>query len=93
MKSFSNLTFDVFVKYMLKNNKKWSIYIASERNIWLHELRSAKILALAGYCVEFLSETSLRSPDIRLDGVEYEIKSPEIGKISSLEQIIRTTLR
>ena len=28
-----------------------------------------------------------------MDGVEYEIKSPETGKTSSLEQIIRTALK
>lgn len=35
----------------------------------------------------------MHSPDIRLDGIEYEIKSPETRKTSSLEQLIRTALK
>ena len=69
------------------------VYIAPGRNPWPHELRTAKILALAGHYVEFLPEGNLHSPDIRLDGVEYEIKSPETEKTSSLEQSIRTALK
>ena len=78
---------------MSVKGQKHGIYIAPGRNPWPHELRAAKILALAGHYVEFLPENSLHTPDIRLDGVEYEIKSPETEKTSSLEQSIRTALK
>jgi len=78
---------------MKKSERKQGVYIAPGRNPWPHELHTAKILALAGHYVEFLPEGNLHSPDIYLDGVEFEIKSPETGKVSSLEQSIRTALR
>lgn len=78
---------------MSKVEQPGGIYIAPGRNIWPHELRVAKILALAGHRVEFLLESNLHTPDICLDGIEYEIKSPETDKISSLEQSIRTALK
>lgn len=78
---------------MPEKDKKRGVYIAPGRSPWSHELRTAKILALAGHYVEFLPESSLHTPDIRLDGVEYEIKSPETEKTSSLEQSIRTALK
>ena len=78
---------------MNKTNQQRGVYIAPGRNPWPHELRTAKVLALAGYYVEFLPESNLHSPDIRLDGVEYEMKSPETEKTSSLEQTIRTALK
>ena len=78
---------------MNKTEQRGGVYIAPGRNPWPHELRTAKILALAGYYVEFLPEGNLHTPDIRLDGVEYETKSPETEKTSSLEQSIRTALK
>lgn len=72
---------------------KQGIYIPSKRNPWPHEMHAAKIIAASGHYVEFLEETALHTPDIRLDGVEYEIKSPETSKTSSLEQTIRTALK
>ena len=56
-------------------------------------MRIAKLLALAGHYVEFLQESSLPTADIRLDGIEYEIKSPETAKLSSVEQLIRKALK
>lgn len=53
----------------------------------------AEILAAAGHCVEFLEEGALPRADIRLDGVEYEIKSPETAKLASVEQLIRKALK
>ena len=45
-------------------------------NPWPHEQRVAKVLALAGHSVEFIPETSIKTPDIILDNTRYEIKSP-----------------
>lgn len=74
---------------MLEKNKKRGVYIASGRNPWPHELRVAKILALAGHYVEFLPEGNLHSPDIRLDGAGYEIKSPEAFNTNTFEHKIK----
>ena len=52
-------------------------------------MRVAKILALAGHYVEFLEETNLHTADIRLDGIEYEIKSPESFNPNTLEHKLK----
>ena len=78
---------------MSEIERQRGVYIAPGRNPWPHELRTARVLALAGHYVEFLPEGNLHSPDVRLDGVEYEIKSPETEKTSSLEQTIRAALK
>ncbi len=74
--------------------KPAGIYIApNRRRPWDHELHAAAILARAGHCIEFLPEGLLPCADILLDGVEYEIKSPETSKLSSIEQLIRKALK
>ena len=65
------------------------VYIVPGRNPWPHEMRVANILALAGHYVEFLEESSLRAPDIRLDGTEYEIKSPESFNANTFEHKLK----
>lgn len=69
------------------------IFIDPERRPWPHELRTARTLALAGYRVDFLPESSLLSADILLDGVEFEMKAPKTDKTESLEQLIRKALK
>lgn len=61
--------------------------------MWPHELRVAEILAADGHVVEFLREGLLPEADILLDGICYEIKSPETAKLSSVEQLIRKALK
>ena len=72
---------------------KTGVYIAPGRKLWAQEKRVAEILALDGHYVEFLVEGLLPSADIRLDGVEFEIKSPESFNPNTLEHTIRDTLK
>lgn len=79
---------------MKKNYAKAEIIIPAGRQIWPHEIRVAQILAMAGHRVEFLVETNnLPTADIKLDGVEYEIKSPEKMNANSLEHLLKDALR
>lgn len=78
---------------MKKSTKKGRIIIPAGRKPWPHELRVAEILAAAGHMVEFLPETSLKTADIRLDGVEYEIKSPFTNKPDKLERNLKRALK
>lgn len=78
---------------MKKSTKKGRIIIPAGRKPWPHELRVAEILAAAGHMVEFLPETSLRTADILLDGVEYEIKSPRSSTPNSLEHLLKKSLK
>lgn len=74
--------------------KKQGIFIESGRILWPQEMRIARILAAAGHDVEFLRERhNLHTADMLLDGIEYEVKSPETSKLASIEQLIRKALK
>ena len=75
------------------NKRKRGIYIAPGRRPWQHELRVAELLALEGHYVEFLKEGLLASADIRLDGIEFEIKSPERFNPNTFEHTIRDAIK
>ena len=49
----------------------------------------AEILSLAGHYIEFLEEGNLHTADIKLDGIEYEIKSPESFNANTLEHTLK----
>lgn len=60
----------------MNSSKKGHIIIPASVTPWPHELRVAKILAMAGFAVEFLPPARIKTADIKLNGVEFEIKSP-----------------
>lgn len=79
---------------MMKDNSlKGKVITPATINPWPHEIRVAKILALAGHAVIFLERTNLHTPDILLDGIEYEIKSPEAFNTNTLEHTIKDALK
>ncbi|MBQ6593683.1 hypothetical protein IJI00_01255 [Candidatus Saccharibacteria bacterium] len=61
-------------------------------NPWPHEKQVAKILALAEHYVEFIPETSIKTPDIYLERTIFEIKSPISDKIDAIERNITRAL-
>lgn len=70
------------------------IFTPADRKVWSHERHVAEILAQAGHYVEFLLESSIHTPDIRLDGTtEYEIKSPESSRAITIERAIKKALK
>lgn len=69
------------------------VVVPANANPWPHELRVAKILALAGYAVEFIPETNTKTADILLDGIEFEIKSPKSANANSLEHILKKAVK
>ena len=79
---------------MSSKSKRGTIIIPAGRVPWWHELKAAEVLALAGHNVRFLVESySDKSPDILLDGVDFEIKSPKSSTTNSLEQNIKKALK
>ncbi len=78
---------------MRSSKQKGRVIIPAGRRPWPHELRVADILAMAGHNIEFLPEGNLKSADILLDGVEYEIKSPFTNKQDKLERNIKRGLK
>jgi len=70
--------------------KKLGYYIVPKGvDPWPQELFVAKIFKEAGHVVEFIPEASHKTPDIKLDGVEYEIKSPRSNRIAAVEQNLK----
>jgi hypothetical protein len=73
-------------------NKAGTVIIPADLNVWDHELKSAQALAAAGYTVEFLpasNEHQAKSPDILMDGLRWEIKSPKTDKLSAVERNLK----
>lgn len=77
----------------MNQNHRSGIFIPPGRKVWPHGDRVAKILAMAGHNVEFLLENGQKSPDILLDGVEFEIKSPKTVSANTLEHLLKKGLR
>lgn len=75
------------------NIYRGKVVVPANANPWPHELRVAKILALAGYAVEFIPEANTKTADILLDGIEFEIKSPKSANANSLEHILKKAVR
>lgn len=75
-----------------KANLVGKIIIPAACHVWPHEMRVAEILANAGHIVEFLPTSSTKTADIKLDGIEFEIKSPESSNTNTLEHMIKKAL-
>lgn len=73
--------------------KRGKIIIPEGIQIWPHELRVARVLAKAGHAVEFLPTRNVKTADVLVDGVEYEIKSPKSGASNSLEHLLKKALK
>ena len=72
--------------------KQINIIIPKGINIWPHELKTAQALANAGYNVEFLKTNNLshsKSPDIKINELKWEIKSPKTDKLSAIERNLK----
>lgn len=78
---------------MILKKRKGKVITPADANPWPHEERVAKILARAGYIVEFIPESSIKQADILLNGTEYEIKSPITNKPDKLERVIKRALK
>ena len=74
-------------------NYRSGVFTPPRRRVCPHEDRVAEILAVAGHNVEFLLENEQKSPDILLDGVEFEIKSPKSVSANTLEHLLKKGLK
>lgn len=73
--------------------RKGKIIIPAGRAPWAHEMRVAEVLAAAEHVVEFLPERMVKTADILVDGVEFEIKSPLTNKVNTLEHNLKRALK
>ena len=73
-----------------------NITIPADVNVWPHELRTARALAHAGHDVRFVrksDEPHMRTADMIMDGMSWEMKAPKSGKLKMVEQNLRRALR
>ena len=70
----------------MKNSKIGKVIKPANTNPWPHEERVAMILARAGYRVEFIPKSGVKTADILLNRTEFEIKSPISPKIKAVER-------
>jgi hypothetical protein len=68
----------------------------SRGNIRDHERRTARSIANTGLTVEFILESTqdlTKSPDLVIDGVHWEMKSPTTDKLKQIENNLKKANR
>lgn len=71
---------------------KTKIIIPNGIDIWPHELKTAQALAKSGFTVKFIQSTKIdhnKSPDVLINGLKWEIKSPKTDKLSAIERNLK----
>lgn len=72
--------------------KTGKVVIPTGASVWPHELRCARTLAAAGHNIEFLTPIDgpgVKTPDLIMDNIRWEIKSPESSNPKSLQRVLR----
>jgi hypothetical protein len=76
----------------MTKTSRGTVTIPADINVWDHELKTAQVLARYGHRVEFVVADNgyrIKSADILVDGVPYEIKSPRTDKLSAVERNLK----
>lgn len=76
-------------------NLSGRIIIAAGANVWPHEMDTARALASAGIEVRFICRREgqyIHTPDILINGFEWEIKSPQSSNAKALQRNLRKAL-
>lgn len=69
-----------------------TITAPSGLNIQIHEFKTARALAACGMNIEFIvpiDESHIKSPDILIDGVAWEMKAPKGSTVKTVERNVR----
>lgn len=80
----------------MTRKQKGEVRIPADVDAWGHEERTAKAPAKAGYIVQFLPAENAhdaKSPDILMNGVKWEMKSPKMGRLSAVERNLKKAYR
>jgi len=76
----------------MAQKKEGSIIIPAGLDVWEHELKTAQVLSGHGHIVCFIRKAEghkIKSADILIDDVPYEIKSPVASKLSAVERNLK----
>lgn len=77
---------------MSRKRNAGKVIIPQGVTVWHHELRTANALASAGFVVKFLATSDTRyekSPDISINGIDWELKSPKTDKLTAIERNLK----
>lgn len=72
------------------------VYYPGGMSVWPHEEQTASALARAGRTVEFIPHREgyrLKTPDIVMDGVEWEMKAPKASGQKTFDRVLRRAVR
>lgn len=72
------------------------VYYPNGMTVWPHEERTASALARTGRSVSFIPRKEgrrVKSADIVMDGVEWEMKAPKAAGLKALDRILRRAVR
>ena len=73
-------------------NRDGKIIIGPGLNVWPHELKTAEALARAGHAVEFVRKSEVdhqKTPDVLINGVQWELKSPTADNLKAVERNLK----
>lgn len=76
-------------------SKHGQIIIQSGANVWPHEMKTAEVLATAGYTVEFIrrnEQLRATSADVIMDGIVWEMKAPKASNMKAVEKNLRKAM-
>ncbi len=71
------------------------IIIKPDIDVWEHELKTAQALANAGFVVSFVRRSDdefVRTPDVMIDGVLWEMKSPISNRLPKIQKTLRQAI-
>lgn len=77
------------------NKGSGKIIIDAGLHVWPHELQTAEALSEAGYTVEFIPKSNAKhqkTADALIDGIQYEMKSPESSHLSVVKKNIKKAM-
>lgn len=81
---------------MRQKKREGSVIIPAGLDVWKHELKTAQAFARDGYTVQFLVRDQtyrMKSADVLIDNVIYEIKAPKADKLSAIERNLKRATR
>lgn len=76
------------------NERHGKVIIDGSCEVWSHELLTAEACR-AGHIVEFIPKSNVaynKTPDVRINGIRYEMKSPTSSHLSVVDKNVKKAL-
>lgn len=76
--------------------REGKVIVPARGDVWPHELDTARTLAATRGDIEFIPRITtqgMKTPDIVMGGVQWEMKSPRTNSVKSLQKVLRRATR